>query len=86
MLAVHGTRRRGLASLERLPTPVAEGLASGASEARGGGRSWTTSLKLTVSHRPQVLHEKVGDHGDENGENGLQQGTVSGQQFGHINK
>ena len=34
MLAVHGTRRRGLALLGRLPTPVAEGLASGASKVR----------------------------------------------------
>ena len=36
---VHGTRRRGLASLDLPRTSAASGLASGASEARGGGRS-----------------------------------------------
>ncbi|KAH9397592.1 hypothetical protein TYRP_003913, partial [Tyrophagus putrescentiae] len=38
-LAVHGTKRRGLASLDLPRTSADEGLASGASEARGGGRS-----------------------------------------------
>ncbi|KAH9402587.1 hypothetical protein TYRP_016117, partial [Tyrophagus putrescentiae] len=38
-LAVQGTKRRGLASLDLPRTSADEGLASGASEARGGGRS-----------------------------------------------
>ncbi|KAH9403839.1 hypothetical protein TYRP_015033, partial [Tyrophagus putrescentiae] len=39
-LAVHGTKRRGLTSHDLPRTSADEGLASGASEARGGGRFW----------------------------------------------
>lgn len=49
-------------------------------------KSGTTLLKLTVSHCPQVFHEEVGHYGDENGKNGAQKATVSGQQLGYINK